>query len=89
MVNSNHCFSKNSTIIYKELDGATVLIDPYRRTIVNLNDTAREVWHLLDGQRPVAGVIEAMREGFDIDEVTLRKDVLSFLDELAKREMIA
>ena len=88
MIDNDYSFRKNDTIIHKELDGAPILIDPYRRTLTHLNPVALEIWKLLDGKRPVSAMLEALREEFDIDETVLRKDVLGFLDELAKREMI-
>ena len=88
MVDLNHCFKRNDTIIYKELAGAPALIDPYRRTLISLNQTALEVWRLLDGECPVLGIINALRDRFEIDEARLEKDVIGFLKELIRREMI-
>ena len=81
-------FKKNSRILERDVDGAPVLIDPYRRTLVRLNSTGREIWRLVDGARPVAEVLETLEIEFDVDAKKLKRDVLGLLQELAKREMI-
>ncbi len=88
MIDANYCYSKNDSIIFKEMADGPVLIDPYRRTLISLNPAAFEIWQLLDGQRPVFGIVEALRDIFDVDEKELEKDTSSFLKELIKREMI-
>jgi hypothetical protein len=88
MIDMNHCFKRNDSIIFKELGEGPALIDPYRRTLISLNPAALEIWQLLDGERSVSGIIDALREIFDADEKVLEKDTVNFLDELAKREII-
>ncbi|MCX5680259.1 MAG: PqqD family protein [Candidatus Omnitrophica bacterium] len=88
MVTLETRYKKNDTIMYKELADGPALIDPYRRTMTSLNDTALEVWRLLDGERSVLDIINAMRDIFETDEGHLKKDVLDFLKEMLKREMI-
>ena len=81
-------FRKNDTILYKELAGAPTLIDPYRRTLVRLNPAAFEIWQLLDGIHSVLEIIGAVRDAFEVDEASLKKDVIGFLKEMLRREMI-
>jgi hypothetical protein len=79
---------KNPQIICREERGRTVLIDPYRRTLVTLNDEALEVWRLLDGERTPEEIVDEMETLFDADRATLAKDVARLLKELERREMI-
>jgi coenzyme PQQ biosynthesis protein PqqD len=83
-----YCFRKNDTIIYKDADGNAALIDPYRRTLVKLNPAAHRIWQLLDGEHPVAAIIEMLKDEFDADAKILEKDVTGFIKELTRREMI-
>jgi hypothetical protein len=87
-VDTGYCYRKNDQIIYKDLGGAPVLIDPYRRTLVQLNPTAHKIWLLLDGERPVTAIIEVLNAEFEIDPGKLEQDISSFLKELVRREMI-
>ena len=83
-----YCFSKNGQIIYKDLGDGPALIDPYRRTLVKMNPTALYIWELLDGGRSVAAIIEILKAEFEIDPKIIKKDVINFLKELNKREII-
>jgi len=84
----NQCYTKNPAIIEKDLPEGPVLIDPYRRTMVPLDPVGLEIWRLLDGSRDVEDMVTILSGLFDVGEETLRRDVASFLRELAKREMI-
>ena len=88
MADLNHCYRKNEQILCKELEGAPVLIDPYRRTLITLNPVGFDIWQLLDGEHSALGIINNLKELFDIDEKHLEKDVINFLEDLAKREII-
>jgi len=88
MVDMRHCFKRNGQILRKESKEGPVLIDPYRRTLIQLNPTALEIWQLVDGTRSVMEIIEAMRDVFEADEEVLRKDIAGFLEDMMKREMI-
>jgi len=89
MLDMDYCFSKNEQIICKELEGSSVLIDPYRRTLVRLNETGLEVWGRLDGKRSVMAIVEELKEIFEIDEKSLVRDVVGFLDDLTRREIVS
>ncbi len=84
----NHCFRRNEQIIYRELDGTGVLIDPYRRTLVRLNPVGSKIWQLLDGSHSVAAINEELENEFEVDPEKLDKDVRAFLKGLFRREMI-
>lgn len=87
-VDADYCYKKNDLIIYKEIDDSSALIDPYRRTLVQLNPTAQAIWQLLDGEHSVAAIIDILKNDFEIDTKILEKDVVSFLKGLIRREII-
>lgn len=88
MVELTRCYTKNPAIIEKDLPDGPVLIDPYRRVMVPLDPVGREIWRLIDGSQTIADMVRILGGTFDVGEETLRRDVTSFLRELAKREMI-
>jgi coenzyme PQQ biosynthesis protein PqqD len=87
-IDTNYCFRRNEKIFYKNEGGSPVLIDPYRRTLVELNPTALRIWQLLDGSHSVAAIIEILKNEFEADSQSVDKDVTGLLKELHKREMI-
>ncbi len=82
------CLSKNSRIIYKEIEGAGALIDPYRRTFLRLNPTASEIWRLIDGKHTCSAIIQELKSIFEVEDIELEKDVIGFLKRLLEREII-
>ena len=88
MFNINHCFRKNEQILYREIEGGGVLIDRYRRTMIRLSPVALEIWQLLDGKNSVADIVEALKKIFEVDEEDLKRDVMGFLRDLARREVV-
>ncbi|HNQ50586.1 MAG TPA: PqqD family protein [Candidatus Omnitrophota bacterium] len=87
-IDKNRCFKKNGQLICKEDGSRGVVIDPYRRTLVRLNEAARQIWDLLDGKTSCAGIISRLTEAFDADAREIEKDAEAFLTELLRREMI-
>ncbi len=83
-----YCYRKSAQIIYKELSDGPALIDSYRRTLMKLNPVAQSIWQLLDGNHSSAAIIEILENEFDADAKILEKDVLNFLREMFRREMI-
>jgi hypothetical protein len=88
MVDINRRFTKNNQILYKEMEGGSVLVDPYRRAAIRLNPVASEIWRLLDQGRSILEVIDILKECFDAGEEIMRKDALDFIEELIALEMI-
>jgi hypothetical protein len=82
----DRCFRQNGQIIYKENEG--ILIDPYRRTLVELNPVAQEIWRLCDGSCSITEILRFLTDEFDAEPRRLEKDVLAFLGQLSSREMI-
>lgn len=88
MVTLETRYKKNDAILYREFADGPTLIDPYRRILIQLNPTALDVWQRLDGACSVSEIIAALQDGFDVDESSLKKDVIGFLKELIRREMV-
>ncbi len=87
-IDTSYCYRKNDLIIYKDLGDGQALIDPYRRTLVKLNPTAQAIWQLLDGGHSAAAIIDILKNEFEIETKILEKDVIAFLNDLIRREII-
>ena len=87
-IDKDYCFKRNEKIVCKDIGGARALIDPYRRTLMELNPVALRIWQLLDGQRHTAAIIETLKDEYDADAGNIEKDVMAFLAGLLRREMI-
>ncbi|MFT3841407.1 MAG: PqqD family protein [Myxococcaceae bacterium] len=47
-----------------------------------VNETAARVWELIDGQRPVSSICEAIAGEFDAPREQIDRDVVGFLEQL-------
>jgi hypothetical protein len=80
---------RKSSFLLKKVGGESLLVPLGVEVvdlngIITLNSTAEFVWELLAVDRSVEDLASAMVEHFDIDGVTARADLQTFLDEIAK-----
>ena len=81
-MNDEARLKKNERIAWRIIEEEGVLVDPDRSEVIHLNEVAAVIWKLIDGKRTAAEIIGGVREEFDIDEGTARKDVEEFLAQL-------
>ncbi len=56
-------------------------------TLLSLNLLGTEIWKLCDG-RSVDDIVAELLPQFDVEQETLRGDIMTFLDELAEKGFI-
>ena len=78
-------------ILFQELDGETVLVDPHRgipRRVFVLDDIGSRIWQMLAEDGETANVVEQLLELYDVDEATLRRDLANFIAELIEKRVL-
>lgn len=68
-------------------DGSLVLYDAARREVITLNPLAAYLWECCTGERDVRAIIAEARDLFP-DALRVEDDVLGFLDELRRADLI-
>jgi hypothetical protein len=53
-------------------------------SVYTLNETGAFLWELIDGERSVGDLAEALVNEYDIDRDTAISDVISFIDNMSK-----
>lgn len=71
-----------SDILWREVDGEVVLLDPSRGRYYGIEGTGVRIWHLLQRKIPFSRLLDELREEFEVDEETLKKDLRDFLSKL-------
>ena len=66
--------------------GGFVLLAPER--VLNANGTAVAVLRLCDGERTVAGVVDALAAQFAVDRARIDVEVKALLSDLAAKRMV-
>jgi predicted transcriptional regulator len=69
-------------VLVQELDGEAVLLNLDSECYFGLDDVGTRVWQHLLEHRLLGRVCEEMQKEFDVDEATLRADVLRLVEEL-------
>ena len=57
--------------------------------MINLNEVGAFLWHQLENENTVEGVLAAMLEEYEVDEATAKSDLMRFIKELEDANLIA
>ncbi|MDO4420147.1 MAG: PqqD family protein [Ruminococcus sp.] len=57
--------------------------------MINLNEVGAFLWHQLENENTVEGVLAAMLEEYEVDEATAKADLMRFIKELEDANLIA
>ena len=72
-------------IVWREVAGEVVLLNPKSDRIMGLNGCGGETWKLLDGERSLATIATHIAEGFCADAEQVLADVVEFAAVLVER----
>jgi hypothetical protein len=75
-------------ILAQEANGQTVLLRLNDGGYYALDEVGARVWELCDGSRAVSDVIAALCSEFDAPESTIRADVLEFIGDLRREQLL-
>ena len=53
-----------------------------------INEVGKDIWDQINGERNIYQIIEALAKIYEVDEKTIEKDVLYFIAELRKADVI-
>ena len=69
-------------MIARDLDGSFCLVDTDTWNVAVLNETASDVWRLVDAGCSPEEIVRTLAEAYHTDADTISGDVLAALDEL-------
>ncbi|MDQ1296666.1 MAG: hypothetical protein QG611_644 [Bacteroidota bacterium] len=81
--------SRSPLIVTRKTDNEYVLV-PITNNIADmdsvytLNETGAFIWELIDGNKSINDLIEAVVNEYDTDNKTATEDVFTFIDEMSK-----
>lgn len=68
--------------------GGAVILDLTRGTYFSLSDVAAEIWSQLETGHTLPDVEQHLCQVFDVTADVVRPDIASFVEELARRELV-
>lgn len=77
--------SGSDRFVYVEVDDELVFMDVGKGTFYSLKEAGIRCWRLIDGGGclTVGALVQGLREEYEVDEETCRRDLSVLLDELA------
>lgn len=73
---------------FQTLDEETLVIDPSRREVHLLNETATRIWQLCTSPRTLDELVEALGEEYDAPADDLRRAVAELLEGLRDKSLL-
>ena len=79
---------RNSTILWRELDGEAVLLSPSAGSSYNLNQVGTLVWKMLDGEHTSQDIAIAICQVYEVEYEQALPDVENILLELRSNNLL-
>ena len=87
-VNLDDIISKNIEIDDTDIDGEKVMMNLDKGQYFMMNEVGSRIWEIIETPIHVKGIVEKLREEYDVDEQTCTDKVLEFLKSLNEADLI-
>ena len=80
-------YEKDPSVVYREIAGEAILV-PIRRnvgdmeSIYTLDSVGAAIWDLIDGERTLADILDALLAEYDVETSVLSQDLDEFAEQL-------
>ncbi len=79
---------RNTKVLWRELDGEAVLLNPKAGCSYNLNHIGTVIWKLLDGDHTSAQIAAAICKSYEVEYEQALQDVEGIIAELTEHELL-
>ena len=79
---------RNSTVLWRELDGEAILLNPKEGCSYNLNNVGTFIWKMLDGEHSIDEIAKAICECYEVEQDQALQDMRQLLNELRENNLI-
>ena len=86
-IKSKITLSKN--VFAQEIDDETIILDSVTQEYFSINEIGKVIWSLLSENKNLEEIKAQMLEMYEVPEEQLEKDLLNFLQALAKKGLIS
>jgi Coenzyme PQQ synthesis protein D (PqqD) len=80
---------RNTTVLWRELDGEAVLLNPNAGCSYNLNHVGTLIWKMLDGTHTPAEIASAVCELYEVEYEQAIQDVEHLLAEMHNNNLLS
>ncbi|HKV57382.1 MAG TPA: PqqD family protein [Ktedonobacteraceae bacterium] len=79
---------RNPSVLWRELDGEAILLNPKEGCSYNLNPVGTLIWKLLDGQHTTTDIIATICEVYEVEPEQASQDAKVLLDDMRTNKLI-
>lgn len=79
---------RNTSILWRELDGEAVLLSPSEGSSYNLNAVGTFIWKMLDGKHSFHDIATAICQDYEVEYEQALRDVEEMIAELHKHNLL-
>lgn len=79
---------RDNDLPFQKLDEETIVLDPRRREVHLLNETAARVWELLASPRSLDELAATLGEEYDVQQTELREAVVECVEGLTSKGLL-
>ena len=79
----------SNNVFAQEIDDETIILDAITQEYFSLNEIGKVIWSLLSQNKNLEEIKVQMLEMYEVPEEQLEKDLLNFLQALAKKGLIS
>ena len=88
MINLEAIPNQHHDFQIEQIEGETLLYQHQLKRMIYLNESAALVWHLCDGRRSVANIIDLLSNSYPDTEDAVRADVIEAIDRLVLEDAV-
>ena len=95
MFELNKIYKRSKNIIEREIEGEMVIIpsasgvvDLENVSVFSLNDTAKEIWSRINGEKAAIDIIGELDNLYEVDKERLINDIMELLEELIANKLV-
>lgn len=80
---------RKKQLAFNRLQDQMVIIDfNSTRQFHQVNELGARIWELCDSHHSVDQIVETLLEEYDVEKAVLEKDVVEFLEELKRNDLL-
>ncbi len=79
---------KSDKVASRIIDGEAVIVMIERQETIVLNNVGSRIWEIMDGQKNLNELASTLTSEFDTTYQQALKDLVEFIEDLAKREIV-
>ena len=79
----------SNNVFAQEIDDETIILDAITQEYFSLNEIGKVIWSLLSENKNLEEIKAQMLEMYEVPDEQLEKDLLNFLQALAKKGLIS